>query len=66
MKSRLALIIERLCCTCLITSRDWTWRIPIWPGRDDDGWLSHSVGSAAYTFESRILCRVLDWHGSGE
>lgn len=62
MKLRAYLAIERIICTCWITNRDWSWKVAFWPGREDDGWLRHSLGSAAYKFESAILCgRFMEW-----
>ena len=59
MKRRLYQTLGHLCCTCWLTRRAWPWRIPLTPGRAGDGWFRHSLGVAAYTFESRVLCSPL-------
>lgn len=62
MRRRLWLLAERYCCTCWISARDWTWSIPLGLARypSDDDWMPRrpvrSVGSVAFSLESRILC----------
>lgn len=55
MKRSLLAFVERHFCLCWVTNRDWTYRVPLWPGRDSAGWLAHSIGSVAYRIESAVL-----------
>lgn len=61
MAVRIWHILERLTCTCWLYNRSETaWRIPLWPGRDRDGYLAHSLGSELYRLECWVSCKAWD------